>query len=100
MTDHRPARQDAARGGVDQLGVRAAGVAAARVAAAVIAPALLAGTALAYALCRAVVVDAIDADAPPGTLVRLEGDDLGRALTTGLTVHTTSAWRTRSARRA
>ena len=87
MTDHRPARQDAALGGVDQLGVRAAGVAAARVAAAVIAPALLAGTALAYALCRAVVVDAIDADAPPGTLVRLEGDDLGRALTTGLTVH-------------
>ena len=67
--------------------MRAAGVAAARVAAAVIAPALLAGTALAYTLRRAVVVDAIDADAPPGTLVRLEGDDLGRALTTGLTVH-------------
>jgi hydrogenase maturation protease len=88
VTDHRPPRQDAALGGVDQLlACAAAGVAAARVAAAVIAPALLAGTALAYALRRAVVVDAIDADAPPGTLVRLEGDDLGRALTTGLTVH-------------
>jgi hydrogenase maturation protease len=33
------------------------------------------------------VVDAVDADAPPGTLVRLEGAECERALVTGRTVH-------------
>jgi|WetSurMetagenome_2_1015567.scaffolds.fasta_scaffold40620_3 hydrogenase maturation protease len=36
---------------------------------------------------RAILVDAIEIDAPPGTLVRLEGDDVGPAVATRLSVH-------------
>jgi len=36
---------------------------------------------------RAILVDAIGADAPPGTLVRLTGDDVGPAAATRLSVH-------------
>jgi hydrogenase maturation protease len=36
---------------------------------------------------RAIVVDAIDVGAAPGTLVRLEGTDCEQAFTTGTTVH-------------
>jgi hydrogenase maturation protease len=36
---------------------------------------------------RAILVDAIQADAPPGTLVRLEGDEVGPAVAARLSVH-------------
>jgi hydrogenase maturation protease len=36
---------------------------------------------------RAILVDAIQADAPPGTLVRLEGEDVGPAVAARLSVH-------------
>ncbi len=36
---------------------------------------------------RAILVDAIEIDAPPGTLVRLEGDEVGPACATHLSVH-------------
>ena len=36
---------------------------------------------------RAVLVDAVQADAPPGTLVRLEGDEVGPAVAARLSVH-------------
>ena len=36
---------------------------------------------------RAILVDAIEIDAPPGTLVRLEGDAVGPAVATHLSVH-------------
>jgi hydrogenase maturation protease len=36
---------------------------------------------------QAILVDAIDTDAPPGTLVRLEGDDVGPAVAARLSVH-------------
>jgi hydrogenase maturation protease len=36
---------------------------------------------------RAILVDAIQADAPPGTLVRIEGDDVGPAVAARLSVH-------------
>jgi hydrogenase maturation protease len=36
---------------------------------------------------RAILVDAIEIDAPPGTLVRLEGDDVGPACAAHLSVH-------------
>jgi hydrogenase maturation protease len=36
---------------------------------------------------RAILVDAIDTDAPPGTLVRLEGDEVGPAVAARLSVH-------------
>lgn len=35
----------------------------------------------------AILVDAIEADAPPGTLVRLEGDEVGPAVAARLSVH-------------
>jgi len=36
---------------------------------------------------QAILVDAIEIDAPPGTLVRLEGDEVGPAVATRLSVH-------------
>jgi hydrogenase maturation protease len=36
---------------------------------------------------RAILVDAIQADAPPGTLVRIDGDDVGPAVAARLSVH-------------
>jgi hydrogenase maturation protease len=36
---------------------------------------------------RAILVDAIQADAPPGALVRVEGDDVGPAVAARLSVH-------------
>jgi hydrogenase maturation protease len=36
---------------------------------------------------RAIIVDAIDVGAEPGTLVRLGGDELARAFSAGATVH-------------
>ncbi len=36
---------------------------------------------------RAILVDAIQADAPPGSLVRLEGEDVGPAVAARLSVH-------------
>ena len=36
---------------------------------------------------RAILVDAIQADAPPGTLVRVEGEDVGPAVAARLSVH-------------
>jgi hydrogenase maturation protease len=36
---------------------------------------------------RAILVDAIQADGPPGTLVRLEGDEVGPAVAARLSVH-------------
>jgi hydrogenase maturation protease len=36
---------------------------------------------------RAILVDAIQADAPPGTLVRLEGEEVGPAVAARLSVH-------------
>jgi hydrogenase maturation protease len=36
---------------------------------------------------RAILVDAIQTDAPPGTLVRLEGDEVGPAVAARLSVH-------------
>jgi hydrogenase maturation protease len=36
---------------------------------------------------RAILVDAIEVDAPPGTLVRLEGDEVGPAVAARLSVH-------------
>jgi hydrogenase maturation protease len=36
---------------------------------------------------RAILVDAIQADAPPGALVRIEGDDVGPAVAARLSVH-------------
>jgi hydrogenase maturation protease len=36
---------------------------------------------------RAILVDAIQVDAPPGTLVRLEGDEVGPAVASRLSVH-------------
>lgn len=36
---------------------------------------------------RAILVDAVQADAPPGSLVRLEGDDVARASVQRLSVH-------------
>jgi hydrogenase maturation protease len=36
---------------------------------------------------RAILVDAIQADAPPGTLVRIEGEDVGPAVAARLSVH-------------
>jgi hydrogenase maturation protease len=36
---------------------------------------------------RAILVDAIEIDAPPGTLVRLEGDEVGPAVAGHLSVH-------------
>jgi hydrogenase maturation protease len=36
---------------------------------------------------RAILVDAIQADAPPGTIVRLEGEDVGPAVAARLSVH-------------
>ena len=36
---------------------------------------------------RAILVDAIEIDAPPGTLVRLEGDEVGPAVAARLSVH-------------
>ena len=35
----------------------------------------------------AILVDAIQADAPPGTLVRIDGDEVGPAVTARLSVH-------------
>jgi len=36
---------------------------------------------------RAILVDAIQADAPPGTLVRIEGEEVGPAVAARLSVH-------------
>ncbi len=36
---------------------------------------------------RAILVDAIQLDAPPGTLVRLDGDEVGPAVASHLSVH-------------
>lgn len=36
---------------------------------------------------RAILVDAIQADAPPGTIVRLEGEEVGPAVAARLSVH-------------
>jgi len=36
---------------------------------------------------HAILIDAIEADAPPGTLVRLEGDEVGPAVAARLSVH-------------
>jgi hydrogenase maturation protease len=36
---------------------------------------------------RAILVDAIQADAPPGALVRIDGDDVGPAVAARLSVH-------------
>ncbi|RPJ69064.1 MAG: hydrogenase maturation protease [Acidobacteria bacterium] len=36
---------------------------------------------------QAILVDAIETDAPPGTLVRLEGDEVGPAVASRLSVH-------------
>jgi len=36
---------------------------------------------------QAILVDAIEIDAPPGTLVRLDGDDVGPAVASRLSVH-------------
>jgi hydrogenase maturation protease len=36
---------------------------------------------------QAILVDAIQADAPPGTIVRLEGDEVGPAVAARLSVH-------------
>ncbi len=36
---------------------------------------------------RAILVDAIQADAPPGTIVRVEGEDVGPAVAARLSVH-------------